>query len=53
MAKILPNDMFHTPEGWTEINNWIERHNQEDRAHLYTVALMAWNLAAKITNEDK
>jgi len=48
--KIKAEEMFHTPEDWDELMNWIERHNRDDRAHLVTAAIMAWNLAAKITN---
>lgn len=48
---IKANELFHTPDGWGEIMDWIEKHNSEDRAHLITAAAMAWNLAAKLTNE--
>jgi hypothetical protein len=48
--KIKPSGMFHTPDDWDELTAWIERHNAEDRVHLFTAAAMAWNLAAKLTN---
>ena len=52
-ANVLtPNNMFHTPDSWKEVVDWIEAHPREDRIHLYTAAVMAWNLAAKITNEE-
>jgi hypothetical protein len=31
---------------------WIELHRKEDRVHLYTAALMTWNLAAKTVNKE-
>ena len=48
---IEPVGLFHTPDGWDELMAWIHRHSPEDRAHLTTAAAMAWNLAAKLTNE--
>lgn len=38
----------HAPASWTELQNWIDAHAPEDRPHLTTAAIMAWNLAAKI-----
>jgi hypothetical protein len=32
---------------------WIHLHNDEDKAHLTTAAAMAWNLAAKETNNGQ
>ena len=46
--KIKPQDMFHTPAHWAELMDWINRHNHEDRAHLTTAAVMAWNLACRL-----
>ena len=43
--------MFHTPESWDEPHEWIERHTGHEKAHVMTAAVMAWNLAAKITKE--
>ena len=52
-ANVLtPNNMFHTPESWDEVERWIELHPKEDRIHLYTAALMTWNLAAKTVNKE-
>ncbi len=50
--KIQPVGMFHTPENWDELFKWIELHNPDDRPHLLTAAIMAWNLAAKLTNTE-
>jgi hypothetical protein len=49
---IKPNEMFHTPKSWDEVASWIELHRKEDRVHLYTAALMTWNLAAKTVNKE-
>jgi hypothetical protein len=49
---IEPWSFFHTPKSWDEIERWIEAHPKQDRIHLYTAAVMAWNLAAKITNKE-
>lgn len=43
--KLKYINMFNTPEDWPALQDWIERHLPEDRAHLYTAACMAWNLA--------
>ena len=49
---LKPIGLFHTPENWAYIEDWIERHNQEDRGHLWTVAGMTWNLAAKLAQRE-
>ena len=51
-TKLEPHGFFHTPSDWAEITDWIERHAPEDRIHLMTAAMMAWNLAAKLTTPD-
>jgi hypothetical protein len=43
--------LFATPKSWDELQAWIEGHSPEERAHLYTAACMAWNLASSIMNE--
>ena len=54
---IEPVQLFPTPESHRDIREWIEAHRPEERPHLYAAAGMAWNLAAKLieenTNEDK
>ena len=50
---IKPVGLFHTPEDWDELMAWIHRHSPEDRAHLTTAAAMAWNLAAKLTEDGE
>ena len=44
---IKPNNMFHTPDDWQELQEWIERHSTHERIHLLTAAMMAWNLCIK------
>jgi len=39
--------LYHTPDSWDELIEWINMHHSSDRAHLLTAAGMAWNLAAK------
>jgi hypothetical protein len=46
--KIEPVGLFHTPSGWVELQEWIDRHDSESKAHVMTAAVMAWNLAAKV-----
>ena len=47
MSDQIPNtvDLFHTPKSWDELHEWIALHSAEDRPHLITAAMMAWNLA--------
>ena len=49
---IKPLGLFHTPENWDELMQWIYAHNSSDVVHLTTAAAMAWNLAAKLSEED-
>lgn len=49
-VKIRPVGMFHTPSDWEELQDWIERHSVDERAHLYTAAVMAWNMASLAVN---
>jgi len=46
MDNIKINGMFRTPDDMGEIQDWIERHNSDDKAHLYTAAMMTFNLFA-------
>lgn len=49
--NLNPVQMVHTPADWKELNDWIDRHSPDERAHLYTAAIMAWNLASKLVAE--
>ena len=44
---IKPNEMFHTPDDFQELQEWINRHSLDERIHLLTAAVMGFNLAAK------
>jgi hypothetical protein len=48
-VRLEPVGLFHTPADWPELQAWIESHAPSERAHLYTAACMAWNLAARLT----
>lgn len=47
-----PNNLFATPTG-EELQKWIERHSTEDQAHLWTAAMMGWNMACKASREQE
>ena len=51
--NLKPAAMFHTPEDWDELTNWINKHsNYHERLHVMTAACMAWNLVCKYVNDD-
>lgn len=50
--KLDKMELFHTPKDTQELHNWIDRHPVEDRAHLYTVMGMTWNLIAAALDEE-
>lgn len=50
---IKPVELFHTPASWAELQDWIEGHTGSERAVATVAAVMAWNLAASITNEKE
>ena len=51
--NIQPIGIINTPESWDQLEDWIEAHSPEDRAHLWTAAGMAWNLAAELTKGEE
>jgi hypothetical protein len=51
--NIQPIGMIHTPESWNQLGDWIEAHEPSERAHLWTAAGMAWNLAAELTKLEE
>ncbi len=51
--NIKPIGLFNTPDSWSVIEQWIEAHPAEERAHLWTAAGMAWNLAASLQKETE
>ena len=48
-----PIGWVHTPKDWDEMTKWINQHAEDDRPHLLTAALMAYNLACKHHKEKK
>ena len=44
--------MFNTPESFDVIEEWINRHPKEDRIFLMTAAMMTWNYACKVANDE-
>ena len=51
--KIEVQNLVHTPENMEELETWIESHPKKDKAQIWIGVLMAWNLAAKITNTEE
>lgn len=47
--KISPVEFFATPKSWNDLYTWINNHPGPERALAMTAAMMAWNLACKIT----
>ena len=45
--------LYTTPESWEDLEAWIELHNSDEKPHLYTAAMMAWNLACDISKKEK
>ena len=52
--KILnsKSGLFHTPDSWDDLMDWIERHPPKDRPALITAAGMAWNLALEASAQS-
>ncbi len=46
-------NFFHTPYSWKELQDWVDLHASEDRAHLLTAAGMAWNLACELSQQSE
>jgi hypothetical protein len=49
---IKPIGLFHTPKDWDELQLWIDSITSCDKIIVLTAAAMAWNLAAKETNNE-
>lgn len=50
-VKLNKQNLFATPKSFKEIEDWIELHSPEDRAHLYTAAMMTWNYLVEAIEE--
>ncbi len=44
-------DMFATPKNINEVQDWIDKHSPDERAHLYTATMMTWNLMCGYHND--
>lgn len=53
VISIGPQGFFHTPESWSELNDWLENLSGSERAMATTAAVMAWNLAARFDAHNK
>jgi hypothetical protein len=51
-VRIAPVDFFTTPRDWREMEAWLMNLHGAERAVATIAAMMAWNLAAKIVNEE-
>jgi len=52
MKRMNTVDLFHNPKSITEVEEWIERHNGSEKAHLYTASMMTWNLLVTMRNSQ-
>ena len=50
--KLKPIGLFHTPESMDEMMAYVEKFSGSERAAAMTVAMMMWNLCAKLTSES-
>ena len=50
MKTISPVNLWHTPEDMDELTNIIEAMSGAEKVAAWHGAMLAWNLAAKITN---
>ncbi len=48
--NIKANKLFFVPESTQVVFDWIDRHLPEDRSHLYTAAMMMYNIMARSIN---
>jgi len=51
--KIAELGFFHTPANWDELHAWLDNLEGSEKAMATTAAIMAWNLAAKLTNQEE
>ena len=43
--------LFATPENMAALENWLGKHTGPEAAHVWTGAMMAWNLAGKYVDK--
>lgn len=49
---IKPTNLFATPTDMEGLMKWCELHTGSEKAVATTAAMMAWNLACKIVNDE-
>ena len=47
----VPTALFHTPQSWDWMVQWIEGHHSDTRAHLTVAACMGYNLGRQHQKE--
>jgi hypothetical protein len=52
IMKIAEVGFFHTPADWDELQGWISNLSGSEKAMATIAAMMAWNLAAHVTNTE-
>jgi len=52
MNTLEPNALFDTPESTDALAQWLDGFKGDEKMIALTAASMAWNLAAKIVNEE-
>jgi hypothetical protein len=50
---IEKQNMFHSPESWEDLLQWILLHPKSDQVHILTGAMMAWNLACDTVQQSE
>lgn len=50
---ITPALMFYTPTSMQDLEDRLESYSGSEKAVAYIAAMMAWNLACKLTEESK
>lgn len=53
MNILEPNTLFATPESKEEFAAWLDSLKGNEKFIALTAATMAWNLAAKLVNEQE
>ena len=47
-----PINLFTTPSSWTDLEDRLQSLSKEERSVATLFAMMTWNLACKIANEQ-
>lgn len=51
-AKLVPCNMFATPDSMEALQEYLSRFSGSEAMVAQTCAMMAWNLASKLTSSD-